>query len=135
MKINDLILEADPDVMKDRVLRLLAKKSAEDPVFDKTYKLLVGKQIAGRIENYINGKKNGSCRYICDEFNIGGYTYKHWDQSQLIDEMLKAIQPDNGVHHKVASLYFENQPIPNFHGLALLRHQCYQIDRQKQGKD
>ena len=64
----------------------------------------------GRIENYINGKKNGSCRYICDEFNIGGYTYKHWDQSQLIDEMLKAIQPDNGVHHKVASLYFENQP-------------------------
>lgn len=58
MKINDLILEADPDVMKDRVLRLLAKKSAEDPVFDKTYKLLVGKQIAGRIENYIAAHKD-----------------------------------------------------------------------------
>ena len=58
MKINDLIFEADPDVMKDRVLRLLNKKAAEDPIFDKTYKLLVGKQIAGRIENYIAAHKD-----------------------------------------------------------------------------
>ena len=63
-----------------------------------------------RIENYIGGKKNGCCRYICKEFNIGGYTYNHWDKSELIEEILKAIQPDNDEHHKVASLYFENQP-------------------------
>tara|TARA_B100000925_G_C21941865_1_gene444975 strand:- start:54 stop:1076 length:1023 start_codon:yes stop_codon:yes gene_type:complete len=39
--------------VKNRVIRALNKKQADDPLFDKIYKTIVGPQLAGRIENYI----------------------------------------------------------------------------------
>ena len=56
MKINQILaekLQIDPQLLKSRVIRTLEKKKAEDPVFDTTYKLLVGKQLETRIQNYI----------------------------------------------------------------------------------
>ena len=56
MKINQILaekLQIDPELLKSRVIRTLEKKKAEDPVFDTTYKLLVGKQLETRIQNYI----------------------------------------------------------------------------------
>lgn len=51
--------EDDEDVKrKERVIRALSKKRADDPIFDKTYKLIVGPQIGARIENYIGSHKD-----------------------------------------------------------------------------
>jgi hypothetical protein len=45
--------EVDDETKKDRVIRALNKKRADDPIFDKTYKLIVGPMIGTRIENYL----------------------------------------------------------------------------------
>lgn len=44
--------------VKNRVIRALKKKQADDPLFDKIYKTIVGPQLAGRIEKYISAHKD-----------------------------------------------------------------------------
>jgi len=53
MRSFEFLVENEEAKRKQRVLRALEKKKAEDPIFDKTYKLLVGPAISSRIENYI----------------------------------------------------------------------------------
>jgi len=52
------IKEVTDQQKKDRVIRALSKKRADDPLFDKTYKLIVGPQIGSRIENYIKAHED-----------------------------------------------------------------------------
>lgn len=52
------IKEVTDKQKKDRVIRALSKKRADDPLFDKTYKLIVGPQIGTRIENYIKAHED-----------------------------------------------------------------------------
>jgi hypothetical protein len=50
---------ADPEKMRQRVLAQLAKKGAEDPVFQKIYKdMIVGTPIQSRIVNYLTVRKD-----------------------------------------------------------------------------
>jgi len=50
---------ADPEKMRQRVLAQLAKKGAEDPVFQKIYKdIIVGNPIQSRIENYLTTRND-----------------------------------------------------------------------------
>lgn len=50
--------KSEDDQKKERVIRALNKKRADDPIFDKTYKLIVGPALTGRIENYIAAHKD-----------------------------------------------------------------------------
>jgi hypothetical protein len=43
----------EDDAIKNRVLTALNKKKAEDPIFDKVYKSIIGKQLDTRIQSYI----------------------------------------------------------------------------------
>jgi len=54
MRSYEFLVENDEAKIKQRVIRSLEKKKAEDPIFDKTYKMLVGPAIESRIENYIS---------------------------------------------------------------------------------
>jgi len=48
----------EDDQIKNRVMTALNKKQAEDPIFDKVYKSIIGKQLDSRIQNYIAGHKD-----------------------------------------------------------------------------
>ena len=48
----------EDDAIKNRVLTALNKRKAEDPIFDKVYKSIVGKQLDTRIQNYIASHKD-----------------------------------------------------------------------------
>ena len=48
----------EDDQIKNRVMTALNKKQAEDPIFDKVYKSIVGKQLDTRIQNYIASHKD-----------------------------------------------------------------------------
>ena len=48
----------DADIIKGRVLRSLNKKKADDPIFDKVYKTIIGKQLDTRIQSYIAAHKD-----------------------------------------------------------------------------
>jgi len=53
------IREAPEDeAVKNRVIRALNKRKAEDPIFDKVYKNIIGKQLDTRIQNYIASHKD-----------------------------------------------------------------------------
>lgn len=52
MRFREFITE-DEEKKKERVIRTLKKKKAEDPIFDKVYKLVVGPAIDSRIKNYL----------------------------------------------------------------------------------
>ena len=53
------IREAPEDeAIKNRVIRALNKRKAEDPIFDKVYKNIIGKQLDTRIQNYIASHKD-----------------------------------------------------------------------------
>ena len=43
-----------PELKKERVLRALNKKKAEDPIFDQAYQLIVGPAVGSRIETYLS---------------------------------------------------------------------------------
>ena len=78
MKINQILaekLQIDPELLKSRVIRTLEKKKAEDPVFDTTYKLLVGKQLETRIQNYIASHEDADIgademKWLPPEFSV-----------------------------------------------------------------
>jgi len=44
--------------IKQRVIRALNKKKADDPMFDKIYRTIIGKALGTRIENYIAAHKD-----------------------------------------------------------------------------
>ena len=48
----------EDDAIKNRVITALNKRKAEDPIFDKVYKSIVGKQLDTRIQNYIASHKD-----------------------------------------------------------------------------
>ena len=48
----------EDDAIKNRVLTALNKKKAEDPIFDKVYKSIIGKQLDTRIQSYIASHKD-----------------------------------------------------------------------------
>jgi chorismate mutase len=53
---NPWFLREDPqeeEKIKQRVIRALNKKRADDPMFDKIYRTIIGKALGTRIENYI----------------------------------------------------------------------------------
>lgn len=52
MRFKEIIVE-DEAKKKERVIRTLQKKKAEDPIFDKAYKLVVGPAVDARIKNYL----------------------------------------------------------------------------------
>jgi len=58
MRSFEFLIENDEAKVKQRVIRALEKKKAEDPIFDKTYKMIVGPAIETRIENYIGAHKD-----------------------------------------------------------------------------
>ena len=43
----------EDEAVKNRVLGALNKRKAEDPIFDKVYKSIIGKQLDTRIQSYI----------------------------------------------------------------------------------
>jgi len=49
---------AEKERVKNRVLKALQKKQAEDPIFDKIYKTIVGPALDTRIKNYIEQHKD-----------------------------------------------------------------------------
>ena len=49
----------EDDAIKNRVLTALNKRKADDPIFDKVYKSIVGKQLDTRIQNYSISRKIG----------------------------------------------------------------------------
>lgn len=53
MRFKEFIKEEDEEKKKERVIRTLQKKKAEDPIFDKAYKLVVGPAVDSRIKNYL----------------------------------------------------------------------------------
>jgi len=57
MRFNEFIIE-DEEKKKERVIRTLQKKKAEDPIFDKAYKLVVGPAVDSRIKNYLIAHKD-----------------------------------------------------------------------------
>ena len=48
----------EDEAIKNRVLGALNKRKAEDPIFDKVYKSIIGKQLDTRIQNYIAQHKD-----------------------------------------------------------------------------
>ncbi len=48
----------EDEAIKNRVIRALNKRKAEDPIFDKVYKNIIGKQLDTRIQNYIASHKD-----------------------------------------------------------------------------
>jgi len=61
--VNPPPMPAPPDgpeaaKIKDRVIRALNKKKADDPIFDKVYKTIIGKQLDSRIQRYIAKHKD-----------------------------------------------------------------------------
>ena len=55
------IIKEDPEkeeLIKKRVIRTLNKKRADDPMFDKIYRTIIGPALASRIENYIAAHKD-----------------------------------------------------------------------------
>jgi hypothetical protein len=49
---------AEKQRVKNRVLKALEKRQAEDPIFDKIYKTIVGPALDSRIKNYIEKHKD-----------------------------------------------------------------------------
>jgi hypothetical protein len=61
--VNPPPMPAQPDgpeaeKIKDRVIRALNKKRADDPIFDKVYKTIIGPQLDNRIQRYIAKHKD-----------------------------------------------------------------------------
>ena len=61
--VNPPPMPAPPDgpeaaKIKDRVIRALNKRRADDPIFDKVYKTIIGKQLDSRIQRYIAKHKD-----------------------------------------------------------------------------
>lgn len=46
--------QTEDEKKKDRVIRTLNKKRADDPIFDQAYSLIVGPQVGTRIETYLS---------------------------------------------------------------------------------
>jgi len=61
-------LTEDP-VVKQRVLRGLAKKPDEHPIFDKVYKTLVGDPLSGRIKKYISARGDADASDAMDHLD------------------------------------------------------------------
>jgi hypothetical protein len=62
------ILTEDP-IVKQRVIRGLAKKPDDAPIFQQVYKVLVGEPLSGRIKKYIEARGDADARNAVDELD------------------------------------------------------------------
>ena len=97
----------EDDAIKNRVLTALNKKKAEDPIFDKVYKSIIGKQLDTRIQSYIASHKDADIgasemAFLVKEIPQLGKTQdvkvfvKKWNQGEdFID--VQSLVPDSGM--------------------------------------
>ena len=97
----------EDDAIKNRVMTALNKKQAEDPIFDKVYKSIIGKQLDTRIQSYIASHKDADIgasemAFLVKEIPQLGKTQEvkqfvnKWNQGEdFID--IKALIPDSGM--------------------------------------
>ena len=97
----------EDDAIKNRVLTALNKKKAEDPIFDKVYKSIIGRQLDTRIQSYIASHKDADIgasemAFLVKEIPQLGKTQdvkvfvKKWNQGEdFID--VQSLVPDSGM--------------------------------------
>ena len=97
----------EDDAIKNRVLTALNKKKAEDPIFDKVYKSIIGKQLDTRIQSYISSHKDADIgasemAFLVKEIPQLGKTQdvkvfvNKWNQGEdFID--VQSLVPDSGM--------------------------------------
>jgi len=97
----------EDDQIKNRVMTALNKKQAEDPIFDKVYKSIIGKQLDTRIQSYIASHKDADIgasemAFLVKEIPQLGKTQdvkafvNKWNQGEdFID--VQSLVPDSGM--------------------------------------
>ena len=120
----------EDEAIKNRVLGALNKRKAEDPIFDKVYKSIIGKQLDTRIQNYIAQHKDADIgtsemAFLVKEIPQLGTTkdvkdfVSKWNKGEDFIN-IDALVPEDGMEqsNEITSIISDGIPKALFQSLA-----------------